>query len=204
MSDSLVTNSSLYRTLAGSSRAASFASATVIVVLGSLLLAVAAQIKVPVVPVPFTLATLAVAMIAGTFGARIGVATVALYIAEGLAGLPVFSNGGGLAYLASPTFGFIIGYLALAMVIGWAADAGLSRRPLAFFAAMIAGNIVMLGFGFVWLLSLASGAAWIDQSNVVGSAFAVAVQPFLIWDGLKMAFAAITIAGLWAAFGKRA
>lgn len=204
MSDSLVTNSSLYRTLAGPSRAASLVSATVIVVLASLVLAVAAQIKVPVVPVPFTLATLAVALIAGTFGARIGVATVALYIAEGLAGLPVFSNGGGLAYLASPTFGFIIGYLMLALVVGWAADAGLSRRPLAFFGAMIAGNLVMLGFGFAWLLSLASGAAWIDQSNVLGSAFAVAVQPFLVWDGLKMALATITITGLWAAFGKRA
>lgn len=204
MSDAAATRTSLFRTLAGPERVSSLALAVVITVLMSLVLAVAAQIKVPVVPVPFTLATLAVALIAGTFGARIGTAAVALYIVEGLAGLPVFSSGGGIGYLASPTFGFILGYLPMAWIIGRAADAGLSRRPLAFFGVMLAADALMLALGFAWLLSLAAGAAWIDQSNVIGSAFAVAVQPFVIWDVLKMAFAALSVAGIWAVLRRKA
>jgi biotin transport system substrate-specific component len=204
MSSPVTTRTSLYHTLAGQDRGTSLALGIVVTVLMSLLLAVAAQVKVPMLPVPVTLATLAVALIAGTFGARIGVAAVALYIVEGLAGLPVFSNGGGIGYLMSPTFGFIIGYLPLAYIIGRAADAGLSRRPLAFFGVMIAADALMLAMGFAWLLAMANGAAWIDQSNVVGSAFAVAVQPFIVWDALKMAFAALTVAGIWAVMRKRA
>jgi biotin transport system substrate-specific component len=84
------------------------------VILGSLLLAAAARISVPVTPVPVTLQSLAVALLAAAFGWRIGVATVALYIVEGLAGLPVFAAGGGLGYLMSPSFGFIAGWLPMA------------------------------------------------------------------------------------------
>ena len=77
--------------------------------LGTVLLAIAAQIKVPVMPVPVTLQSLLVALFAAAFGWRIGVATVALYIIEGLSGLPVFAGGGGPLYVLSPTFGFILG-----------------------------------------------------------------------------------------------
>lgn len=168
------------------------------VVIGTMLLTVAAKISVPVWPVPVTLQSFAVAALAAGFGWRIGVATVLLYIAEGMSGLPVFASGGGPAYILGPTGGFIVGWLPMAFVIGLAADRGASGRPLPLFGAMIVGDAISFALGFVWLLAMGASAAWIDQTNMVASAFEKAVQPFILWDVLKMALAAISIAGVWA------
>jgi biotin transport system substrate-specific component len=172
----------------------------VTVVLGTLLITAAAKINVPVWPVPVTLQSFAIAALAAAFGMRIGLATVALYLAEGALGLPVFATGGGIAYLIGPTGGFLIGFLVMAGIIGFAADRGASGRPFALFAAMLVGNAVMFMFGFAWLVAMAGAAQWVDQSNVVASAFAIAVQPFIVWDILKMAFAALSVTGIWALF----
>ena len=177
----------------------------VTVVIGSLLLTLSAKISVPVLPVPVSLATFAVAALAAGFGWRIGVATVALYIAQGLAGLPVFTFGGGWAYIMSPSFGFILGYLPMAWIIGKAADAGASGNMFRLFAVMLLADAVVFAFGFAWLLTVAglvlqAGGTlpgWIDAGNLVGSAYQAAVEPFILWDILKLAFAALTVAGLW-------
>lgn len=181
------------------------------VVLGTLALALAAKVQVPVWPVPVTLQSMVVALLAGALGARLGVATVALYIAEGLSGLPVFSAGGGLGYLASPSFGFILGWLPMAWIIGTVAERGAGRLlPLA--AGMLLADAVAFVFGFAWLLVVASmivqsGAAlpgWLAGGNVVTAAWNGAVQPFILWDVLKMLFAAVTVAGAWHLFGRKA
>ena len=130
-------------------------------------------------------------------------ATVALYLLEGALGLPVFATGGGLLYLAGPTGGFLIGFLVMAALIGFAADRGASGRPLTMFAAMLGANAVMFAFGFTWLLTLSGQAGWIDQTNVLASAFDGAVKPFIIWDILKMALAALTVTGVWGILRKR-
>src|SRR5690606_29929155 len=91
------------------------------VVLGSPVLAVSARLSVPVLPVPVSLQTFAVAVLAAGFGWRVGVATVALYLVEGLAGLPVFATGGGIDYVLRPSFGFLVGALPMAYIIGRAA-----------------------------------------------------------------------------------
>lgn len=182
------------------------------VVLGTLLLTLSAKISVPVMPVPVTLQTFAVAVLAAGFGWRIGVATVALYLLEGLAGLPVFATGGGIDYIFRPSFGFLIGYLPMAYVIGRAADMGASGKVLALFATMLVADAVVFVLGFAWLLVVvnlivAGGGAvpgWLDASNLVGSAFDGAVKPFILWDILKMAFAAITVAGAWRLLPKKA
>jgi len=182
------------------------------VVLGSLVLAISARISIPVMPVAVTLQTLAVAVIAAGFGWRIGVATVALYIVQGLSGLPVFATGGGLDYVLRPSFGFIVGYLPMAYIIGRAADMGASRKPIPMFLAMILGDAVAFVFGFGWLLAVSAlilqqGAplpAWLDQTNLLASAFNGAVKPFIIWDIVKMAFAALTVTGIWAALRRKA
>jgi len=173
------------------------------VVLGTLLITLCAKINVPVWPVPVTLQGFAVAALTAAFGMRIGVATVALYLLEGAMGLPVFATGGGLAYLVGPTGGFLLGFLAMAAIIGFAADRGASSKPLTLFAAMVVADAVLLALGFAWLLLLSGQAGWIDQSNVVASAFAGAVQPFVIWDVLKMALAALTVTGAYSLFVKR-
>jgi biotin transport system substrate-specific component len=183
--------------------AAKLAANIATVVLGTLLITICAKINVPVWPVPVTLQGFAIAALAAAFGLRIGVATVALYLLEGAVGLPVFATGGGLAYLAGPTGGFLIGFLGLAAIVGYAADRGASGKPLTLFAAMLVGDAVLFVLGFAWLLVMAGQAGWIDQSNVVASAFAKAVQPFIVWDILKMALAALTVTGAWNLFAKR-
>jgi biotin transport system substrate-specific component len=182
------------------------------VVLGSLLLWASAKISIPLTPVPVSLQGFAVATLAAAFGWRIAVSTMLLYIAQGLAGLPVFAYGGGIGYLASPSFGFILGWLPMSFIIGLAADRGLSGKLLPLFGAMLIGDAVSFAFGFSWLLAasniiVASGAAlpkWLDASNLVATAFDGAVKPFVMWDIVKMAFAAVTIAGVWQFAKKRA
>jgi biotin transport system substrate-specific component len=183
--------------------AAKLASNLATVVLGTLLITLCAKVNVPVWPVPVTLQGFAIAALAAAFGMRIGVATVGLYLLEGAFGLPVFATGGGLAYLVGPTGGFLLGFIALAAIVGFAADRGASGKPLALFSAMLIGDAVMFVLGFTWLALMAGQAGWIDQANVLGSAFAKAVQPFIIWDILKMALAALTVTGAWKMISKR-
>lgn len=183
--------------------AAKLASNLVTVVLGTLLITLCAKINVPVWPVPVTMQGFAIAALAAAFGMRIGVATVGLYMLEGAMGLPVFATGGGLVYLVGPTGGFLLGFIALAAIVGYAADRGASSKPLALFGAMLVGDAVMFVLGFAWLALMAGQAGWIDQTNVLGSAFAKAVQPFIVWDILKMALAAVTVTGAWKLIAKR-
>lgn len=94
----------------------------VLMLVGSLLLAISAKIQVPFYPVPMTMQTFAVLVIGMAYGWRLGGATVLLYLAEGAAGMPVFASGAGLAYLAGPTGGYLVGFLASAVLVGFLAD----------------------------------------------------------------------------------
>ena len=199
----LTTPNTLLGAFQPKSDAAKLATNLATVVLGTLVITLAAKINVPVWPVPVTLQSLAIAALAAAFGARIGVATVALYLAQGAMGLPVFAVGGGLPYLMGPTGGFLLGFLVMAGIIGYAADRGASAKPLTLFGAMLVGEAVLLALGFAWLLLLSGQAQWIDQTNVVASAWAGAVQPFLVWDVLKMALAALTVTGVWRLMGRK-
>ena len=204
MAVTLTTPNTILGVLAPKSQTANLISNIVIVVLGTALITLAAKINVPTWPVPVTLQSFAIAALAAAFGARVGVATVALYLLEGAAGLPVFAGAtAGIPYLLGPTGGFLLGFLPMAFIIGWAADRGASGKPATLFGAMLVGDAVLFVLGFAWLLALGSAASWIDQANVVGSAFAKAVQPFLIWDALKMLFAALTVTGVGALAKRR-
>jgi len=212
MALTLTTPNTVLGALAPKAGAARLATNLATVVLGSLLLWASAKINVLSVPVPVSLQTFAVAALAAGFGWRIALSTVLLYIAEGLAGLPVFAYGGGIGYLMSPSFGFILGLAPMAWLIGLAADRGLSGRPVALFGAMLAGDAVAFAFGFAWLLAasniiVGTGAAlpqWLDASNLLGTAFDGAIKPFVLWDIVKMAFAAASVAGIWQFARKRA
>lgn len=212
MALALTTPNTILGTYAPKSQAARALYAAATVVLGTLLLTLSAKISVPVLPVPVTLQTFAVAALAAAFGWRIGVATVVLYLIEGLSGLPVFATGGGLDYVFRPSFGFLVGYIPMAYIIGRAADLGASGRIVALFAAMVAADAVAFAFGFSWLLVVATlieqqGGAlpgWLAGSDLVTAAFEGAVKPFILWDLVKMAFAAITVTGAWALLRKKA
>lgn len=212
MAAAMTTPNTLLGTFQPRSQSARLLSNVVLVVLGTLILAAAAKFKVPLPPVPFTLQSLAVAGLAAAFGWRVGVATVALYIIEGLSGLPVFASGGGPAYIMNPSFGFILGWLPMALVIGWAADRGMAGNVALLFATMVVADAISFVLGFGWLMYVASSIqssggelpGWLKGGDLLTVAYNGAVKPFILWDLLKMAFAAMTVAGLFAAFRKRA
>ena len=163
----------------------------VLAVMGSLLLTASAKVQVPFWPVPLTMQTFVVLFIGMVGGARLGTAMVALYLAEGAIGLPVFSgtptHGIGLAYMLGPTGGYLIGFLVSAYVVGLFARRGWGRHLSLALAAMLIGTAVIFMFGHVWL-SIQIGPA---------QAFAVGVLPFLPGELLKMALAVTLLRVTW-------
>lgn len=172
---------------------------------GSLFVAVAAQVSIPLLPVPLTLQTLAVLLVGLTLGSRLGALALATYVAEGAMGLPVFANGGaGVAALVGPTGGFIFGFILMAWVAGLAADMGQRRIvPVAGFALL--ASVVLYIPGVLWPMSVASAfgidAAWAGTS--AAKLWAGWVQPFVIGDALKALVAALIVTGAWDALAKR-
>ena len=158
---------------------------------GTLLLTASAKTKVFLGPVDMSLQTLAVFLIAAAFGARLAVATVLLYLAQGAFGLPVFQGtpekGLGIAYMLGSTGGYLAGFVAVAAIVGWAADRGWDRNPVRFFGAILAAEAVMLAMGFAWLATLIGAEkAW--QFGVV---------PFIVPDLIKVALASALAPALW-------
>lgn len=153
----------------------------VLVLAGSALLAISAQISVPFYPVPVTGQTLVVLMIGMAYGSRLGAATLLAYLVEGGMGLPVFANGGaGWAYLAGPTGGYLTGFLVAAFILGLLAERGMGRGPVSTALAMLVGTAMIYLFGATWL------------SSFIGfeKALAAGVMPFLYGDVLKLVVAA--------------
>ena len=112
-------------------RATALAGAALLALAGSLLLTLSAKVQVPFYPVPITMQSLVVLCLGATLGARLGAATVVLYLLEGALGLPVFAGtperGIGLAYMAGPTGGYLIGFVAAAYLVGLLAERGWDR-----------------------------------------------------------------------------
>jgi len=150
-------------------------------VAGSLLIAVSAQLAAPIWPVPMTMQTLAVLLVGAALGARLGALAALLYLAEGAAGLPVFSGfAAGPAAFAGPTAGYLLAFPAAAFLAGWAADRGLARRARTSIAPMTAGTLVILCAGTLWL------GVILSREN----AMAVGFWPFVPGAALKIALAA--------------
>ena len=158
-----------------------------LVVGGSLLLWLSAKAKVVLGPVDLSLQTLVVLLIGATYGLRLGVATLALYLAEGAAGLPVFQStpekGIGLAYMVGPTGGYLLGFLVMAAIVGWAVDRGWGKSIVKLFAAMLVAELVMMAMGFSWLAVLIGAA----------KSWQFGVQPFIVPDLIKVALAALLV-----------
>jgi biotin transport system substrate-specific component len=163
----------------------------VLAVLGSLLVAAAAQVNVPMLPVPMTLQSLAVLVIGAAYGARLGAATLALYALQGALGLPVFAGFKSGVMLAS--FGYVLGFIAAAYVVGYLAERGWDRSPLKMFAAMMLGAAVLYVPGLLWL------SAWIGAEKAV----AFGLLPFIAGDVVKATLAALGFPAAWALLGRR-
>ena len=158
----------------------------ILIGLGTALLTLSAKVSLPLPYVPMTLQTLVVLMIGAAYGWRLGGATVMAYLAEGVIGLPVFAGPvGGLAPLVGPTAGYLVGFVAAAIVTGWLSERGWDRSAPLLFVAMGLGHIIILAAGFTWLafgMKLGAEKAWL-----------VGVAPFVAASVLKNALGAALV-----------
>ena len=153
MADTFIERSWPTNAQSGATSNAVFRSVT-LALLGSLLIAVCAHIKVPMWPVPMTMQTFAVLLIGMAYGPRLGLATITLYLAEGAAGLPVFASGAGIAYFAGPTGGYLAGFALAGLVVGLLARRGWDKNPLYAFLAMALGTALIFIPGVTWLATI--------------------------------------------------
>jgi biotin transport system substrate-specific component len=172
------------------------------VVLVTGLTAVAAQVSIhlPFTPVPFTFQPTVVLLGAMLLGSRLGAASQILYLAIGIAGLPVFAASPllppGAARLLGPSGGYLMSYPLAAFATGWLAERGFDRRYLTAIAAMAAGLAVVYTGGASWLA--------IASRPIAGASAAIAagVAPFVVADLLKLVVAAGVMPGLWKITGQ--
>ncbi|KGM35106.1 hypothetical protein P409_06405 [Inquilinus limosus MP06] len=159
--------------------------AAVLVVLGSALMALSAKVQVPFIPVPMTLQSGVVLLIGGAYGWRLGGLTMLAYLAEGLAGLPVFAGlAAGPAYFSGPTAGYLVGFVASAALMGLAVERGWTCSLVGMAAAIVVASVVPFVTGVAWLAVLVGPAA----------AISAGLLPFIPAAALKGALAGLLLA----------
>lgn len=178
----------------------SIAVDVVLVAAGAALTAIAAQIAVPLWPVPITGQTLAVILVGLTLGAVRGGLSMVLYAVLGIVGLPVFSDtSSGWNVVAGPTGGYIIGFIFAAVLTGWLAQRSWDRKWLSAFIATLAGTIITFVIGLPWLAAyLGAVGAPNDLQSVLMAGF----YPFIIGGLIKAALGAGIISAAWFAVNR--
>ena len=158
----------------------------ILALFGTLLLALSSKIQVPFWPVPMTMQTFVIFLIGMTYGVRLSFATVALYLFEGAAGLPVFASGGGIGYLTGPTAGYLYGMLFACVLISHLANLGFSRTYFKAAISLFIGSIIIFVLGIIYLGSIigyqkaiAAGLLPFIPSELFKIALAVAIIPSL-------------------------
>ncbi|GCE05073.1 biotin transporter BioY [Dictyobacter aurantiacus] len=163
-----------------------------LVIGASLLMALSAKasIHVPFSPIPFTLQTLVVMLVAATLGSRRGALAMILYLAEGATGLPIFASGGGFMYLfLSPSAGYLWSYPIAAFVVGYLCERGLDRKLSTSVLAMLPGTLIIYALGVSWLAMIAH--LTLPQAIVAG------MLPYIPFDLTKIVIAAILMPVAW-------
>lgn len=155
------------------------------VVFGTLFLTLSSFIEVPMVPVPVTMQTFAVALVGALYGWRLGGITIMAWLIQGAIGLPVLAGGAaGAHHFVGPTAGYLFAFPIAGMAMGWLAEHGWNgHRPLRAFAGMLISNGLCLVLGAAWLAVLIG----VEQAVMAG------IAPFLIGAVLKAALGAITL-----------
>ena len=166
-----------------------------LVVAGAAFIGLAAQVSIPLpgTPVPVTGQTFAVLLVGAAAGLWRGIASTVLYAVVGLAGVPWFA--GGASGYVTATFGYIVGFVLAAAVVGLLAERGWTRTPWRTFASMLLGSAVIYAVGVPWLKA-ALGVTW-------SKALSLGLTPFLVGDLLKAALAAGIFTLVWRWIDKR-
>jgi len=162
----------------------------------SLLMAAAAQIIVPLGPVPITGQTFVVVLTGALLGSRLGAAAMVVYLAEGVVGLPFFAGGtSGIAHLLGPTGGYLVAFPAAAYITGAFAENGWDKRFATAVVAMAAGSTVVMLSGWVWLM--------VSTNSSAAVAFQLGVGRFIAGDLVKILLAAALLPTGWALLRRR-
>ena len=150
----------------------------VLVFLGTMALTISAKLKIPFYPIPMTMQTFVVLFLGLAFGYKIGLATVGVYLFEGIIGAPVFSNspekGVGLVYFTGPTMGYLIGFLSAVFLAGYL---NLKKNIFLIFIKLVFSASTIYLFGTLWLGTL---IGWDKPILELG------VTPFLLAELFKI------------------
>lgn len=167
-----------------------------LVTAGITVVAALAQVEIPMWPVPITGQTLGVMLVAASLGFRRGVAALSGYLLLGLAGAPIFAGfTGSIAALGKPSFGYIIGFVATAAVVGWLAERRWDRRPLLAIALFGLASLIPFVFGIPYMaMMLAALGSPVD----IAGAMALGFLPFIVGGLVKWAIAAAALPAAWA------
>lgn len=167
----------------------------VLVAAGAVFTALLAQVSIPLWPVPITGQTLAVLLVGASLGLRRGASSLALYAVLGLVGLPVYapqddgSHLTGLAAVAAPSFGYIVGFVVAAGLVGWLSERTWDRRFLKALATFVGGSLVVFAFGLPWL-AVVTGATLLQT-------YQWGLEPFIIGGIIKALIAAALLPVAW-------
>lgn len=177
------------------SRVASLVRDGLLIVGVSILMALSANTRIylPFTPIPLTLQTFLVLLMGAALGSKRGALAMLLYLAEGAAGLPIFTTGGGLASLIGPTAGYLWAFPVAAFVVGWLCERGMDRSYLTSIFAMLPGAILNLALGTAWLaiLGLQGG------NHSIVAALLAGFVPFIPGEAIKMVVAAALLPTAW-------
>lgn len=156
---------------------------------GAALTGLLAQVAIPVAgsPVPVTGQTFAALTVGAALGWQRGAAALALYMVAGMAGMPWYADGG--SGFDFPSFGYVIGFVFAAGLVGALASRGGDRNPLSTVATMILGNAVVYAFGLAYLM--------FDLNLGLNSAWDIGMKNYLLGDAIKIALAAGLLPVIW-------
>lgn len=166
----------------------------VLIAAGSLLVAGAAQVVIPLpfTPVPITGQTFAVLLVGAALGAGRGAASLALYLGEGVAGLPFFAGGAsGLGVITGATGGCLVGFVFAGALVGFLAQRGWDRRFASALGAMLTGNVVIYFLGVLGLATFMGASPLSEEVLLAG------LYPFVPGDLIKVYLAAVALPSAW-------
>lgn len=171
----------------------SLAADIALIAAGTVLTAAAAQISIPMWPVPITGQTFAVLLVGAALGMARGAISTALYVVLGSLGLPIFAAGkAGFSF--GPTLGYLFGFIAAAAVVGFFAEREIGRKWFSVAVGFVAGNAIIYAFGLPWLSIFLGANSW---PNDLQSTLTAGLYPFIVGDAIKIALASTLLPAAW-------
>jgi biotin transport system substrate-specific component len=175
----------------------------VLIAAGAALTSIAAQIAIPMWPVPITGQTFAVLLVGSVLGWARGALSMSLYLVLGVVGLPVFTDGASGSLLALSSGGYIVGFIVAAAFVGWLAQREWDHRILRTVLAFVGGSAIMYLFGLPWLfawtgtLDAATLVKFFGTTDRFSITITAGLLPFLVGDALKAVAAGLILPATW-------